>query len=255
MTRSERKPNRYIYNFKEKNMIRTQPHESVDLNITYRCNLKCNNCDRCCYIEHPYPDITLERVREFCGQLPEKILSVVVVGGEPTLHPRLHEILDILIATGKQIVVYTNGLIPFLHGTVERYGQKTPRREQDIFFSHQVAPVDINGELYWTKPCYVSDYCGWGYDFEGWFPCGCGAMISKIFDLNVSVATFEQMTPEAIKKQRNAICRYCGYYLKRDANSGPDSHGKQITSPSWEKALKKYIERIKTTPSKEQPLC
>ena len=73
----------------------------AEIDITYKCNLKCINCNRSCTqapsgIEMPVADI-----EAFINQSIEKKIEwerIRILGGEPTLHSRIFDIIDRLIS-------------------------------------------------------------------------------------------------------------------------------------------------------------
>ena len=77
--------------------------------VTYRCNAKCGFCD---IWEQPSPMIDLKDAERNLDDL--KRLGVKIVdftGGEPLLHPRLHELLKMAKDRGMRTTVTTNGLL------------------------------------------------------------------------------------------------------------------------------------------------
>jgi len=89
--------------------------ESIELNLTELCNLKCGFCPR--GSEHnPYPNknlnMSLDTVELIVQQVIEfnKNLIFTISGrGEPTLHPEFDKIIDIIKNNGFIIQLFTNG--------------------------------------------------------------------------------------------------------------------------------------------------
>ena len=83
------------------------PHALLDINRG--CNIACRACyntaaDRA----KPLPEIERE-IRELL-QL-RRLDSLAIVGGEPTLHPQLPEIIRMVKAAGLHVELFTNGLL------------------------------------------------------------------------------------------------------------------------------------------------
>src|SRR5262245_29713970 len=70
----------------------------IEIDITYACNLSCPNCNRSCAQAPTGERMTVEQIDFF---LKESIASGIkwdrirLVGGEPTLHPHFHNIIQL----------------------------------------------------------------------------------------------------------------------------------------------------------------
>ena len=86
---------------------------------TYRCNLSCALCNRWLDLfKWPDSDVTVDEVRragEMVKALPNTRLNKVrITGGEPTLHPQLVEICQVVADVWqpeRRTVVLTNGVV------------------------------------------------------------------------------------------------------------------------------------------------
>ena len=71
----------------------------LEIEITTKCNLYCNNCDRICKLAKSDELMTVDQIKHF---LDESFINdymwdkFTILGGEPTLHPDLMEIVDLL---------------------------------------------------------------------------------------------------------------------------------------------------------------
>jgi SynChlorMet cassette radical SAM/SPASM protein ScmF len=83
--------------------------------LTEGCNLKCRHC----WIEpkyqdenHSYPAVELDLFRSIIRQAkPLGLSSVKLTGGEPLLHPQIHDILDLIRTENLGLTVETNGVL------------------------------------------------------------------------------------------------------------------------------------------------
>lgn len=94
--------------------------EYLDLQITLRCNCACRNCIKLCNmpetgLDYSQTDLSLNQVRDFARQAvaaDARIANLIVTGGEPLLHPRVVEIVELLdrelLATGHAGLVLVN---------------------------------------------------------------------------------------------------------------------------------------------------
>lgn len=89
----------------------------LEIDITYQCNLKCNNCNRSSAQAAEARHISVSAIREFVIESLEQgrvWRRIRILGGEPTLHPELIDILDELYELKKRqpdmvIQLVTNG--------------------------------------------------------------------------------------------------------------------------------------------------
>lgn len=88
----------------------------LDFVITTKCSLRCKNCaDLMPYFKCP-ENRTLEDLQKEMDKLLEcvdSINEVVVLGGEPFLHPDINQVLSYLVGLNKvkSVVIFTNGTI------------------------------------------------------------------------------------------------------------------------------------------------
>lgn len=77
--------------------------------LTYRCNAKCGFCD---IWEQPSPMISLADAARNLDDLKKLGVRIIdFTGGEPLLHPRLHELLGMAKQKGFLTTVTSNGLL------------------------------------------------------------------------------------------------------------------------------------------------
>ena len=85
--------------------------EELYLEVTNRCNLKCTTCPQSWGMSEDSADLTPETARELLSQLPT-VRRVVLHGiGEPTLNPRLAEIIAVVKERGAYALFNTNALL------------------------------------------------------------------------------------------------------------------------------------------------
>lgn len=92
---------------------------SFELDITYDCNLHCRWCNRLCGTKYQKPEhISLEQFKRNIQIIEPHIdnqTAIRVIGGEPTLHPQIFNILDFLLQNIRPkmrfaIDIYSNGV-------------------------------------------------------------------------------------------------------------------------------------------------
>lgn len=85
---------------------------SFDLYITNVCNLHCKNCIVLDYKGRvTIPHLSLAEIKEIIEKIPVQLEQIQLVGGEPTLHPQLEEIVLYLKQSNKaqKLSIVTNG--------------------------------------------------------------------------------------------------------------------------------------------------
>ncbi len=222
----------------------------VELEITTDCNLKCVNCDRSCRQAPSKERMTLMEIQKFVNESIEhqhKWKRIVVLGGEPTLHPDLNRIFDIL-KTYKNtyqecdIKIYSNGFGNYVTNTLKSIPNwvkiKNSRKKSPVKHGHSLynnAPIDHGLP---ATVCSIPWRCGLGLTKNGYYPCGAGASIDRIFKFGIGIQKIKDLTFENIIKQLQLLCKYCGY------NPLISKQGEQeIVSPIWKKQYKTYNKR------------
>ena len=166
----------------------------IEMEITLRCNATCPACSRHCHygLYGKESDVTMEQVDRFCEEVRGHgdIDLVSIMGGEATLHDDLAAIManvQVLRDEGhiKRCQIVTNGKLPipvaFAHRKLEIAHLVIPEDAQIRIDNHRcqfVAPCDTGQEL---KHCPVPDDCGPSWGAYGWYPCGAGGAIARLF--------------------------------------------------------------------------
>ena len=83
--------------------------------LTEGCNLACRHCWIAPEYQteaHSYPSLSLDLFRSILEQAkPLGLSSVKLTGGEPLLHPRIEEILEVVRSEDLRLVLETNGTL------------------------------------------------------------------------------------------------------------------------------------------------
>ena len=207
----------------------------IQLEITYRCNLLCDRCNRHCNLSFlPYlkdADMTEKQIGRFIRQVKEKgvqLEQLRVLGGEPLLHPQIEKYLFLLhrdlMSPGllDTMVIVTNGIIPrserlaaFLNDSaiqplVEsgriRFQAAWEGKERD-FRGVFIAPVDMG--MSWRE-CGVTRVCGSLLNTYGYWPNGNCAAIARLFYLpRYAKQEFPIVFEENWPALENDLCRFC----------------------------------------------
>jgi hypothetical protein len=218
----------------------------VEIDLTYRCNLGCRNCNRSCTQAPSDLEISLEAIDAFLARsLALRIAweRIRLLGGEPTLHPRFEQILERLLHhraahnPGLRIVVCTNGWGARVNRALDRLPPgvaikntaKGPR--QRLFRPFNRAPVDSLrrrvSDL--SAGCRILHDCGIGLTPLGYYPCAIAGGIDRVFGFNCPRPSLPAPDDEMID-QLARFCPCCGHF----GCAWPTRRA--ILSPAWKRA-------------------
>jgi hypothetical protein len=79
---------------------RKRSRERVDVDITWDCNLRCFHCNRSCEQAPTKDHMTVGQIRRFLADSRERDMrwrEIHIIGGEPTLHPDIDEIVRLIL--------------------------------------------------------------------------------------------------------------------------------------------------------------
>lgn len=233
--------------------IYRQNHNRIEIEICTVCNLRCLQCDRSSAQAPSNDCMSLEQVLQF---VKESITSrwlwyeIEILGGEPTLHPNLHDILEVLQAylafnPDCRVIVVTNG-----HGSsvkkvldgipswvkIENTEKRVPN--QIPFNPFNIAPIDLikyrNDRF--IRGCRIVSECGLGLNRSGYYICGPAASVDRVFGFNVGIKSLSMLTERRLHQQRRTLCQYCGHFC------GIQYQVRKQTemSASWVDAYRRY---------------
>jgi len=117
---------------------------NVFFHILTRCNLHCRHC----YInpdQHGQSALPMEKIQAWLNRFsdPDRKVNVIFLGGEPTLHPQLAEVIKSARALGyHSVTVDTNGYL--FHDILDKV---TPDQVDDFSFSIDGATEKTNDHL------------------------------------------------------------------------------------------------------------
>lgn len=99
----------------EKTEERQFPLNQIYFYLTEGCNLRCRHCwivPKYQSGDKSYPSLEVDLFRSIIQQAkPLGLSGVKLTGGEPLLHPDIHEILDVIRSEELRLTVETNGVL------------------------------------------------------------------------------------------------------------------------------------------------
>jgi len=223
----------------------------IEIDITYACNLACDNCNRSV---PQAPSSASIGAADLAARIAEwerdemRWERVRLLGGEPTLHPEFPAMLDLLrswrdrCSPNARIEVTTNGHGPRVAAilaaipadvTVNNSAKEASGPGREIFDSFNVAPRDLPAyaRADYSNGCRILHDCGMGLAPGGYYHCAVAAGIDRVLGLGAGRPALPAGEDE-MRDQMKLLCGWCGHF-KRELGRPLDG---QISSRSWESA-------------------
>lgn len=239
---------------------------TIELDLTEFCNYSCHHCSRVCEMAPSNREMTIDQVNDFVKESIEldwKWKRIRLIGGEPTMHSKFLEVLNVINEYKKHnpnclIDMMTNG-----GKTYRRIKDKIPNWLHVIDHANfktcgddvrhhafYVAPIDVGQWNENNVCCYSPGHCGMSLGVYGYYPCVlCGA-INRTFKLDVpAIQSLKDVTYEKLTENLHDFCKLCGDYLSPRNKRNILEYPKNFISESWQKAFEKY-EKINTPSNK-----
>ena len=229
----------------------------IEIDITYRCDFMCFNCDRSCRQAPADDDMPVEQIERFISDSEKEGREwkrIRIMGGEPMLHPEIDLILNLFDSYGEKhpetmIELYTNGIgkdsesiVPAhisIHNTFKVSQCNT------CFEPYNLAAVDLlDSDTDCSGGCWITRDCGIGLNRYGYYPCAAGAAVDRVFGFDIGCKGIPSKDDDMIET-RFKLCRYCGHHLGREYEK-PDLRvplSMEVMSQSWTDAYSKYRQK------------
>jgi hypothetical protein len=226
--------------------------DSVDIDITYACNLRCNNCNRSCSQAPTAEHMSLGQVAYFLAESRARGIRwarINLVGGEPTCHPEFLDIVGLVLrhcdefSPATAVEVFTNGcgeqtkrMLNRLPARVRVDDSAKTGSAQPGHVAFNVAPVDLSrfARTDFANGCWVLQDCGLGVGPYGYYPCGVASGIDRIFGFDLG----RKVLPEpgdTMDKELRVFCPLCGQFAAPTRGAGGP-----VASPTWAGAYERW---------------
>jgi len=224
--------------------------DKIQIELTTDCNLKCYNCDRSCRQAPSKENISLSQIKSLVDEsinFEWKWNRIDIIGGEPTLHPELTEIIEEikrykLFYNRCKVRLSTNGLGSFGLSSIPKWIRVRNSSKNNVVQNHSsynLAPLDYN--IYDSENCDIPWRCGIGFSRYGYFLCGAGAGLSRVYGFDIGIKTLKEVTFENLISQRMILCGFCGHSMTTVRKRIKEEE----KSSSWEEAYEKYQKNVK----------
>lgn len=228
----------------------TRSTRKIEIDITYRCNLNCEGCNRSCSQATTEEQMSVAQIKKFVEESVKHQIrweKIGILGGEPTLHGNLLEIINILLVYKQQycpnalIILATNGVGNIVNNVLSKVSGEIlidNSKKNVKYFSHtnfNNAPADYFLDHFtdYSNGCFVSSQCGMGLSPYGYYCCPIAAGIDRIFGFNIGRKNLPA-EGDLMKKQMRIFCRLCGHFFQNNP------FNKRKISPIWKRAYAQY---------------
>ncbi len=229
----------------------------VELEILTACDLACFACDRFSDVTTA-PNMTVSQVARFVDEslaLNWEWERIRLLGGEPTLHPHLEEIVGHLMRYRRRypkvfLQLLSNGrgrLAKVRDWLVDRgvdphVEGKTKGETPEWFNNQRLCPAD-DPSVGVLPPCGIFGVhgCGIGLTRYGYFLDGAGASAARVAGYDVGVQNLCDVTWDSMIEQSKVLCRICGHWNPSDSIvTKKVTETGEVTGPFWTQKLKEF---------------
>ena len=232
----------------------------LKINITYRCDRGCPNCNRATKlcpssVDEDLNPYLLAKMLEKCVSIGKQWTHITLTGGEPTMHDKFGEFVDILSEykkTNKMCTIETytyhhpkyfykieDALAKHPEFMVRDTNKEVPRKHR---WAIHKAPLDFPNRFppdhFYVGCNDGARMCGLGWDASGFYCCPIGASIARVFGFrrSVPIKDIADVTANKLIEQYPVLCSRCGQYPPFRAKKSE----KDIISPTWSNAIEDF---------------
>jgi len=202
----------------------------IEIDITYDCNLRCPGCCRSCSQAPCKIHMPLEMIDSFINETEINGIeweSVHILGGEPTLHPEFHEIIQKLdewfekYSPNTDLKVISNGAGKRVNDALAEmptrwlYNRSFKNDSStDYFEPFNQAPIDLEKwkDEDFRKGCWITQDSGIGLTPLGYFHCAIAGGIERIMQFGKGLDRIPKHPWEFLDIM-DTYCRFCGHFL------------------------------------------
>lgn len=226
----------------------------IQLDITYDCTLKCLNCNRSCGQAQSNDHLTLEQIEKFIKESKENNIKwevIDILGGEPTIHSQILEIINLLLKYKKEfskktlIQLYTNGhgekvveVLKKIPDNIHVINSAKDTSVHTFFQSFNVIATDNPKfkNIDYSNGCRVISVCGLGLTPYGYYPCAVAGGIDRVFGFNLGRKKMPQKD-DLMLDLLERFCPLCGHFKSCRMKLG------EKPSNVWVDAYRRYKDK------------
>jgi len=226
----------------------------IEIILTFECDLMCVDCSIQCRQAPSSDRMSVDQINCFIEEsvaCQRRWEVIRLIGGEPTLHPRLSEILESLVSYKRdfspftKIQLCTNGYRSGVQEIVARapFGidvedsrKTSPLQKRHVCVNN--APMDrlIHRYSDYSNGCPVCVTQGMGLSPYGYYHCNVAAAIDRVFGVDLGRKTLPDEGCGALDSSYE-LCRYCGFFPWRKKDRSQPGY----VSRTWRRVLDEYV--------------
>jgi len=233
--------------------LRDHHFKGIQIDINVECNLMCYNCNRSCRQAPSNEMMTIDQIKKFIDESIQANYcwpQIDILGGEPTLHPKFLDIVQ-LFNDYRQVhnpncvlKIVTNGYTDETNRLIDEANKITHLWVENTFKKSvvqsfnpfNVAPIDTLSDIDYSADCWILQLCGKGLSFSGYYLCAVAASIDRIFGFDIGLKHLTDINQDALKKQLIKLCPLCGHWqIPNDKYVN-----EEIMSKTWVEAYARY---------------
>lgn len=230
----------------------------IEIDITYHCDAGCFHCDRSCGRAPTGERMTPEQVERFVEESvaqDRKWEQIGVLGGEPTMHPHLMDILNILLDYKRRhspqtlLVLKTNGkrsgIDEILKQVPPEFDIRNSGKEsaiQPYFSTFNIAPVDTEAyrRVDFTNCCFITANFGLGLTPYGYYACSAmGGGIDRVFGFDLGRKSLP-LANDGMADLARKFCPLCGHFRRLEGMMQLTGASFTDMSPTWKRAYSAF---------------
>ena len=107
------------------------------------------------------------------------------------------------------------------------------------FVSYNVAPIDLPEyqKKDFSRGCWITNICGLGLTRYGFYPCGAGASLDRVFGFDIGVKSLNEMDISRMQNLLPRLCQLCGHFKE---NYETKLISDEEISETWKQAYQQY---------------
>jgi len=224
--------------------------ERIDIDITWDCNLRCFHCNRSCEQAPTKERMTVGQIRRFLSDSRERDVrwrEIHIIGGEPTLHPEIDEIVRLILeyrdrhSPRMNVKLTSNGhgagvatVLQRIPPGVDIRDTRKSERCQAQFVPFNLAPSETPEYAHadFRNACSVTRDSGIGLSPYGYYPCVVAGGIDRILGFNRGRMTLPYPEDDMYEELAR-FCALCGFFR---LNYTAETDGGPLVSSTWQRA-------------------
>jgi hypothetical protein len=195
--------------------------------------------------------MTVEQIDTFFRETVDRRIKweiIRILGGEPTLHPDIMDILHLAVRYKKghspdtRLMLVTNGagekardVLSRVSSAIEIENTRKRSSTHEHFQNFNMAPIDDleNRGRNYSGGCWTVWLCGIGLTPYGFYPCAIAGGIDRVLGLDKGRKSLPA-PDDSMTDLLEILCPYCGVLNSQHQGK------KELMSAAWRRAYREY---------------